>query len=411
MLDYLHLLTLCSWLPLAILAGARTGHRSARVLWTLSVVTCLLFGYMLYLDFVWSKTVVAPIRVDLLLVIPLTTVTFTAIGVWGLRKPGAAAKIASLLLLAFSVPTLVVFAQGMARSIRETARMDTRPALVFAAQFRNARTFQNFFGTLDTRADPRAGHFRAEDPKGVGTRVIINDRGHFWLLFGCHPNVECVYADADLGATALPAAFKARALAGPPTDVVISAWNPDRLTLSFLPRQSQTFARAPVAYNESVTPPQTVTFHGAFSEAPIDRDYRHLVQLWLWQSGDRWLAYYTRVILKCGTTDDFVFASAFHGKPLRGVIGFTNARDESSLERFEIRPPAQADDHVDGEVFFSGHPLQPIALAKGAVLRSPIYESAPLVSFEATTEWLKTVSMGYNLPWTADCTTTQSGPR
>ena len=46
MLDYLHLLTLCSWLPLAILAAARTGHRSARVLWTLSVVTCLLFGYM-----------------------------------------------------------------------------------------------------------------------------------------------------------------------------------------------------------------------------------------------------------------------------------------------------------------------------------------------------------------------------
>src|ERR1044071_8369967 len=38
---------------------------------------------------------------------------FYRCGVWGVRKPGWLTKMASVLLLAFSVPTLLVFAQGI----------------------------------------------------------------------------------------------------------------------------------------------------------------------------------------------------------------------------------------------------------------------------------------------------------
>ena len=96
MIEYLYLLTFFSWIPLALLAGAHKGQRPAsRVMWTLCGVTFALCGYLLYLEFVWSKTVIAPIRVDLLLLIPLATVTFTGVGVWGLRRRGMVSKIAS----------------------------------------------------------------------------------------------------------------------------------------------------------------------------------------------------------------------------------------------------------------------------------------------------------------------------
>lgn len=402
MLEYLHVLTVFSWIPLALLAGAQPrGRTASRVLWTLTALTFVLCGYILYLDFVWSKTVVAPIRVDLLLVIPLTTVTFSAVGVWGVAQRGAVSKFAALMLLAFSIPTLVVFARGMVRSAKDLAQMNRSPAMVFEAQFRNPRTFESFFGTLDTVVDPRAGHFRADDPAGIATRVIINDRGHFWLFFRCYTKVECIYSEADLGATPLPGTFAAQGASGPPTDVVVSAWTPEGLTLTFAGSHRQTFVRAPIVFTEPSAPAAGVVFHGAFSQTRVDRDYVYLVQLWLWQSGNRWLAYYTRRNAPCGSTADFVFASAYDGTVQPGRIRFANT--SGGQDTFEIAPPAPGGDRIDGDIFYNGRPLQPMALAKGSAVRSPLYESAPLTDFDVTADWLKTVSMGYSLSWKAEC--------
>jgi hypothetical protein len=99
------------------------------------------------------------------------------------------------------------------------------------------------------------GHFRAEDPKSWASRVIMNDQGHFWLMFKCGENVECVYAEADLGAISVPGTFKAQSETGLPHDVVVSAWSQDRLILDFSRRGSYTFVRAPVSYNETVSAP------------------------------------------------------------------------------------------------------------------------------------------------------------
>lgn len=404
MLEYLHVLTFFSWIPLALLASTQKDQRpAARFLWVLCAVTFLLCGYILYLDFIWSRTVVAPIRVDLLLLIPLSTVTFTVVGVWGLRRPGGLPKIASILLLALSLPTLLVFAQGMWKSSKDIVRLNARPALIFEAQFRNPQTFKSFFGNIDKKDDPGVGHFRAEDPNGMTSRVIINDQGHFWLMFKCYAKVECVYSQADLGVTPLPGTFKAQSDAGPPRDVVVSAWSQDRFTLTFSPAGSHTFVRAPVSYSEMVSAPGKVTFHGSFSQTRIDRNYIYLVQIWLWQSGDRWVAYYARRNAICGSTNDFIFASAYVGKPVSDQIYFMSARADQNLDEFQIRPPAPAYDRIDGQIFYNGRPLETITLERTSILRSPIYESAPLTDFEVTTDWLKTVSMGYAMSWKAEC--------
>jgi hypothetical protein len=409
MLEYLYLLTFFSWIPLALLASAQTDRpRAARFLWTLSALTFLLCGYLLYLQFIWSKTVVAPIRVDLLLLIPLGTITFAAVGVWGIRKPGVLTQVASVLLLAFSMPTFAVFARGMWKTGRDLARLNERPSLVFEAQFRNPQTFRRFFGNVDKPDDPRVGHFRAEAAGSPVSRVIVNDQGHWWVMLKCGASVECVQLQADIADTRLPGRFRATAEAGPPRDVVIPAWTADRFSLTLPPGGTYTLVRAPVPYRDASPAPATVTFHGALSQTRIDRNYVSLVQVWLWQAGDRWLAYYVRRIASCGSTNDFVFASAYEGKPLADRIYFTQATGARALEEFHLQTPPPAFDGIEGEIVYNGRPLQAMSLSRRSILRSPLYESAPLADFDATARWLKTVSMGYTLPWTADCNTSRS---
>ena len=405
MSEYLYLATFFSWIPLALLAGTQRGRPAARVLRTLGVITFLFCGYLLYLEFIWSRTVVAPIRVDLLLLIPVATVTFIGVGLWGLFRPGGLPKIASLVLLALSLPTLVVFAQGIWKSSRNMVRLDARPALIFEAQFRNPQTFTRFFGNIESGDDPRAGNFRAGDAAGSPSRVIVNDEGHLWVLASCGTKVECVRWQADLGQTAraLPATFQATPEYGPPVQIAVSGWSRERLTLEFAPSRSFTFVRTPVSYLETVPGPRTVTYHGSFSETRIDRDAIYLVQIWLWQSGDRWLAYYVRQPFRCGSTNDFISASAYGGKPFLDQVYFTSATGDQKIEEFHVKAPTPADDRLDGEIVWAGSPLQPIAARKQSVLRAPLYESAPLGDMEATADWLKTVSMGYSLPWKAEC--------
>ena len=404
MLEYLHVLTFFSWIPLALLASSQKGRKpAAPFLWALCGVTFLLCGYILYLDFIWSKTVVAPIRVDLLFLIPLSTLAFTSVALWGVRKPGGLPKTASVLLLVFSVPTLLVFAQESWKSSRDIVRLNARPALIFEAQFRNPQTFKNFFGNIDVSNDPRVGHFRAEDPKSWASRVIVNDQRHFWLFFKCGENVECVYSQANIGEITLPKTFKAQSETGLTQEVVVSAWSRDRFTLSFSPQGSYTFVRAPLSYNETISAPGKVSFHGSFSQLRIDRDYIYLIQIWLWQSGDRWVAYYVRRNAQCGSVNDFVSASAYEGKPRGGQIYFTSATGDEKIEEFQIKVPSSASDQIDGHIFYNGKPLEEATLKRGSILYSPIYESAPTSDFDLTTDWLKTVSMGYFMSWKAQC--------
>jgi len=382
----LSLLPFFCWIPLAALAVARTREIGrARALWTLAGLTFVLCGGMLYLEFIWSRHVVNPIRVDLLLLIPLTTLTFTGVGVWGLRRPGALAKAASILLLALSLPTLAVFLRDMWAVNRDIARLDERPALVFEAQFRNPQTFRDFFGDIGTERDARAGHFRADPPGRVLTRAIVNDRGHAWLMMACGANVECVHSDADL------------------STMRVSAWTPDRFTLSVPPSITQTFVRAPVPFRESTPPPGTVSFVGVFSQTRRERDYVYLVQAWVWRSGDRWLAYYVRHNAQCGSTNDFVHASPYAGKAIGDQVFFDPAAGGNPIETFHITAPATSADRIDGEVVYGGHPLETIALERRAVLHSALYDSAPLADVDATTHWLSIVSIGYFMTWHVIC--------
>lgn len=402
MLDYFDLLTLSSWAPLALLARSQTSRpAAARLLWIASGVTLAAWVGSLYLDFVWARRVVAPIRVDLLLTIPVSTMTFAAIGAWGLRQAGGLAKIASVLLLALSLPTLSVFLHAMWTSGRDAARLDTRASLIFEAQFRNPRTFQRFFGPIESAIDPRAGHFRAESPRSYISRAVVNDRGHVWLMLRCGKDVECVQWEADLGPGPVPDTFSARSVVSAPRTVVVGGWARDRLILALPPSGPDVLVRAPVPYRERDEPAAAVTFHGSFAQTRTERDYLYLVQLWLWQDGDRWLAYYVRQNARCGTTNEFVSPSAYDGRRVGNDVSFERSTGER-VESFHVSVPGGRGP-IEGEVVYAGQPLERLRLEARAVLPSPLYDTAPLANFAATADWLKTISMGYFLPWHADC--------
>jgi len=227
-------------------------------------------------------------------------------------------------------------------------------------------------------------------------------------MLRCGENVECVHWEADLAGAPLPGTFSARSIVGPPRNVVVSEWTRDRLTLALPPSPASVLVRTPVPYGEREETRGAVTFLGAFSQARRDRDYVYLVQTWLWRSNDRWLAYYTRRIAQCGSTNDFVAASPFVGKAIGDQVFFDPAGSGKPIETFHIAAPPAAANRIDGEVVYSGQPLEKLALERGAVLQSPIYDSAPLVDFDATSAWLSTVSVGYFMTWHAGCPTTAS---
>jgi hypothetical protein len=223
------------------------------------------------------------------------------------------------------------------------------------------------------------------------------------VMIECGASVECVHLEADLRDAPLPGPLRATGAGGSPRDLMVTAWSRDQFTLRLRPGGSVTFVRAPVTFRETAPPAENVAFLGAFSRTRVERNYVYLVQMWLWQSDDRWLAYYVRANAMCGSTNDFVHAAAFEGKPREGTVDFNAADRDQRVETFHIALPPSGSDRIEAEIVYGGRPLETIVLSKGSVLRSPIYESAPLGNLDAARDWLSVVSMGYFLSWKADC--------
>lgn len=374
------------------------------MLWSLAAAMFLLCGYDLYLDFVWSRHVVAPIRVDLLLTIPLAIAVSIGAAVWALRQRAIAPAIAAVMLFAVSLPPLALVARQTWSANRDMVRMRARPTMIFDAQFRNRASFETFFGSIGHGADARSGHFVSPDRAGRLSRAVVNDRGHLWLWTRCsYTEAECVAWEADLGPSLAPGTFEARAEFGPRQALAVSAWTHDRLTLTLPPGREETLVRAAVTYRESTPRPAQVVFRGTFAGERVDGEYVELNQMWLWEAGNRWLAYSTRQTARCGSTNDFVFPSPNEGHRIGDEIFFERLGDPHAIESFHIHAPGEGDDRLDGEIVYGGRPLHSLALRRQSILRAPIYEIAPVADLDGTIAWLQTVSMGSTLTWKADC--------
>ena len=401
-----------AWIPLTLMAISLRSRKSSAIqvgrFAGLSVLLCL---YVLYMEFIGSRKVVAPIRVDLLLLIPLFSGLYIAAGLWGLSRWAAQKStlllISSLTLLAISGPTIIVFATSMWNAERHLAKLDSIDSLLFEAQFQNEQNFTKTFGSIDRSKNPIAGHYQSS--QGIwATRVIINTEGHLWLYFR-GSNTESVVAQADLNPATrtLPASVVLHPPIGEQEEGEFTNVDNDQFTLSMwnhLNGQRHrymtpvTFVRVSPPYRGGANSGAEVNYLGAFAQSTIRENSVEPIQLWLWRSGRKFIGYYVRGNFACGSENSFISATMLEGQQDGGELRLAHP---GGIESVLIR--RLSDTEIEGEVIYNGRPLEALNLKQHVIFKSDRYEVAPLSKFEETKTWLETVSMGHMLNWRAEC--------
>ncbi len=199
---------IASGLLLALLRG-RLAWWERRILIAVTALGALLSVYEVYMSLVWSPKVIAPIRVDLLLVIPFLCISYFGAGMIAVRnvvanRPKASKRIPILVLSAFlfALPTwnigriLMIFQHG-----RElTRRFMTREQQLFQARFRDAETYQERFGPVSSTGPVRelSGHWLPGRPLLGITRLVINDSGKLWTFRECGRGQECLRGEGQI---------------------------------------------------------------------------------------------------------------------------------------------------------------------------------------------------------------------
>lgn len=419
-------LLLLSWaflLPVVFLSY----RRGAKPLAVLLVFAINLFFmlYEAYMTFVWSKTVVAPIRVDIFGVIIILVVlnTLTSLAIWfvqpaaaGLVRSRRIEKAMALVLMAVSVNAAVGLARVFRAGGKATQTMLAATQLEFQTKFQDAVTVRRYFGDLGADSREWAGHYAAE-PKAGGwlTRLVINTDGKVWLFFTCDPKTECVYVEGEDAAlrrssrSIRVAGLKPRAgiwtasldlerqtedrlgvslIMGNADSPNAKAWEPSTKHLIFVRTPPPSFPR-------TVSADDSVEYLGVFSNGDVQGDTLYAIQVWLWRSDHELFGRYLRRGLQLGSKVDFVSADAFTGTfdPASGRVAF-KANDQESFEGRVGEGGV-----LEGQLLWLGRPWKAIRLKRKELIAGFPYDFAPRTNAKTTQEWLRVASFGRRIYW------------
>jgi hypothetical protein len=420
MIYFLHIALSFAWIPLGLIAFST--RKSKKIFCTFSSFTALsliLCVYVLYTAFIWSKTVVNPIRIDFLLIIPIFSILYLTLGFFGLilwkRSHSRVVLFSSSLLVLISTATLINLIVSTLDFRQRLAKLDSVPSLLFAAQFKSAGNFQKTFGSIDSSENTIAGHYLAE-PQSWATRIVINTQSHLFLYSWCgfSAKSECVHSEADLlnETKNLPAnaIFKSQLVSTLSYEGEFTNVGADHFTLSLYSTfngQKQLYA-APVTFNKSSPPLSEISdkiagikYWGAYSQINtkrINTDNIELIQLWLWQAGSKFMAYYIRFNSACDAQNDFITPSFLEGEKVGDEVKLSKPNNNEYLVLKEI-----TENKIEGDVFWYGKPLETISLLPQSIIYNNRFEIAPLENYEVTRDWLKTVIMGDMIQWKAEC--------
>ncbi|HSG94533.1 MAG TPA: hypothetical protein VLA28_03370, partial [Afifellaceae bacterium] len=233
----------------------------------------------------------ANIRVDILLISPLLLFLYgsAAALLYFRRWWKTAALLAGI---------LVVIGGGMSYKWLEVSRESARLGevfeetnrLLFAAKFRDATTYERYFGPFDGALGGfPVGHWQIDD-QSYFTRLIINGEGRVWLFFQCQEDTECESGVSgpdlpvsDDNPTQRTASLKPRV--GLPFDIKITQVEADTLSVE-VRDQTVRFVKAPPPIDPA-PPARSLTFLGSFAHAECTRAHAKIRQVWLWKEGQR----------------------------------------------------------------------------------------------------------------------------
>lgn len=419
-----YLLLLLSWtflLPV-VFRSYRRGDGAFPLL-PVFAINLFFMLYEGYMTFVWSKTVVAPIRVDIFGVILILVVinTLTSLWLWLVRPIGMAAprrieKAAALMLFAVSMNASIDLARVFRAGSKASETAAARRRLEFQTKFRDATTIRRYFGDLGTESKGWAGHYVAEPKAGVWlTRLVINTDGHVWAFFKCEADAECTYVDGS--DTALQAPSQSIRITGLKAPVGVETASldlekqtDDRVAASLIvdvasarlpnaakrPAADVTFVRAPPPVfggNDSVH--DAVEYLGVFSNGHLDGHTLFVVQVWLWRSDRQLFGEYLRRGWALGSRADFVSAERLSGTfdPTGARVAF-KVNDQESFQGVLLDGG-----EIDGEVLWLGRPLQAVRLKRKEMIPGFPYDLAPRTDVTTTQEWLRVASSGTMISW------------
>lgn len=382
-----YLAQLALWLPLGLIVWRVPGMR--RWLAGAFGVSALAMAYEAFMTFVWSPTVVNPIRVDILLVMLIGCVVdfFTGIALVKPAREGvhrfAAASAASLCLL---IPALALlgYVALRAESAAVGDRLSQGRLYRFEAGFRDDATQRRFYGELAPKGNPWAGYYLVQGRDDRVRHLIVNDAGRVWAYHAqlyAYPGEGRDAGGEFRGQLQMPNSRMDFALRrqGEAFEVEIGSGEPvQKLVAKRL---------APPRFGKAPSAGDAVRFIGVFAgthENPPG--FAWVIQVWLWRAGDEAWGYYLREPFKGGDIGPMLQPHAVKVacRDDCTVVELRSGRGDVVLRRAgedEWRAKVAGN---DGD----------IELRRGALVDGFDLELAPLDSLEAHRRWLDAVTTG-----------------
>jgi hypothetical protein len=391
---YAYYVLLVLWLPLLWPAARLAGWRRV---W---IVTVTLLGasaalYELWMTFVWLPRVVAPIRLDILLIsLALSPLYLSALVVLFGAKWRKLAAVLCLALFAAAGGMAYVWISASLESkhLREVFRL--RDRLLFEAKFRDHETYVSYFGALDSgSALHPVGHWETQHPSRF-TRLVTNARGQAWLFYRCEAT-ECHYGPE--GSTLEPTADGAAGWhvvlakrAFGKIDLRIEADGADYLHLG-VHDQWVGFVRTAPPVNTD-PPREALAYLGSFFDVECRRQHAWVRQLWLWRDGGRLYAIGVFTPKPAGLPADYV-SPVLLGEAERSDGAWIFAWQQYGGE-WQARVSL-----TEGEVSLAltqkGRRDVEVVLSPGGIFHDEVIELASRESREHWQAWFDTVLVGH----------------
>ena len=348
----------------------------------------------------WSS---ANIRLDILLISPLLVGIYgSAAALLYLRHWRKTAALLAAILLVIGGGMIAKWVEVSRESARLGETIEESNRLLFAAKFRDAGTYEGYFGPFAGAADGYpAGHWQIEGQSHY-TRLIINGEGRVWLFFQCQEDTECESGvagpelrESDDNPRQWQASLKP--LAGLPFDITITQTDPSMLSV-LVREQTVMFVKAPPPV-DPVPAAQSLTYLGPFADAECLREHAKIRHVWLWKEGQRLYGVGIFSTLVAGREAGFV-RPVVMGEGVREADGwrFGWQWDDRSGTAFVALKGGEVILTLDLDLDQGGRDLEDadqLVLKGGGIFSDERIELAPLTTGADWRHWFDTVFAGH----------------
>jgi hypothetical protein len=345
-----------------------------------------------------------PIRVDLVLLLPLVTVADLVAGYLGAKRAQSiAVRVIAIGLFALGIAGVSAEVLAARHTAEVSSLLDQKRTLLFDARFRDAGSFRQAFGDVTFSADGVAGHYEPGTRQWWFSRLVVNNAGEAWVY--CHYNgTELLFGR---GKQSGPGVFEIRQEITEQTNVLKvwrsgSEWRatlqsprgPDpRVNNVALRRTTPRFSGIPASAGD-------ILGSGVYSNIqPVGTQHTRLIHVWLWYGDSEIWGCYVRTIQVHNSVARFIHPVRFSGnlrKTGSGALEFSAKAGNDDLDGLLDSGKLRL------RVGYRGSPLEVATLEPQAVIDDEIFSLAPSWSRKAQDEWFRAVLTGTFVEWKVD---------